>query len=459
MKNDQNQKVPLSTFFVFGLSQFVYMSIMNFVTAEINIYSTDILLIPVAIMGTVTILGKILEVVTAPFTGLMIEKIKMPWGKYRSWLMIACIPFALFHAGIFSVASFKLPLAGSVALFGGFLYLASLSGNITQSVQSSLVQGITYHNEDRKKLVTVNACGNYLAKSATGFMTFNLVAFFALYTGGENTGMALALFVLALAAILVYYILAHVVKRFKVDEDTEEHDYTARETLKLTFSNKYLLYVFGAFFMKSGAYFVVIGSTSYYFKYVVQQASMQRLFMTTINFAALAGVLLARYIFKNFSNKKAYLVCLVTMGVAAFASRFSGSNGYLFIGIMCLFAFVDSIVGIYSHLLFAESVDYCEYKNRVSFRGLSMSLHTLALDSSRIIQQIVVTIGLLSINYSASVGIEPENYSALLNMICLVPLIFLGLSLFFLTRYKLSPETMSEVRAELVRRRESKASA
>ena len=460
MQGQQDFKVTAKTLFIFGMVQFFYMLMMNMVTAQINYYATDLLFIPVALVGTITISGKVIETISAPLLGVMIEKVRLPWGKYRSWIFIACIPFAIFHMLIFVLADIQLSLPASIAAFAAFLFLGSLAGNVVQSVHSSLVQGITYVERDRKKLIKVNMTGNYLAKAATGFVTLQIIAFFAVRTGNEARGFTVVLLGVALLGICGYFILGHTVKRFKIDDHgSNERDFTVREMLKLTFSNKPLLCAFGAFFLKSGAYFTVIGTASYYFKHVSGAPGMMPTFMSVINIVSLGAVLLSQFFFRWFTNKQGYMIALILMAASCIVARFAGSNHWIFIISMCFFAFGDSMVGIYAYVLFAEAVDFCEYKNGDSFRGLSMCLLTLALDGSRILQQIVIAVGLSAIGYSAAQGISVEQAPTLMNMICIAPLLFLVIGGIILKSYSLDAKTMKDVRQKLADRRNGIATA
>lgn len=441
------------TVLAFCLAQFFYMSVMNMVTSQLNYYATDLLLIPVGVVGAITVTGKVLEVVTAPFSGIMIEHVRMPWGKYRSWLYVASVPFVIFHMLIFFSAKLPLGAAGKAALFALFLILASLAGNVVQSVQTSLVQGITYEDRDRKRLVKSNTSGNYLAKTATGLIWLPLIALVMDRGGSEADGFALVMALIALLAVGGYFALGHVVKRTRVDE-RDDCDYGVREMLRITFSNRPLLCAFGTFFMRGGAYFIVIGTASYYFKYVAGMPKMTATFMTLINLAALSAVLLSPLFFRLLQNRWGYLISLTLMAGACLAAYLARAQYWGFIAAMCVFAFGDAMAGMYSHLLFAEAVDYCEYRNRVSFRGLAMCLHTLALDGGRIFQQMIIAVGFSIMGYSAAEGVSAAQTPVLMGIICLTPLFFLILAAVILRLYPLDRAAMETIRAELLRRRE-----
>lgn len=445
--------VSRKTVFAFCLAQFFYMSVMNMVTSQLNYYATDLLLIPVGIVGAITITGKILEVVTAPFSGIMIEYVRLPWGKYRSWLYVASVPFVIFHMLIFFSAKFSLHPVERAVAFAVFLILASLAGNIVQSVQTSLVQGITYDDRNRKRLVKSNTAGNYLAKTATGLIWLPLIAFVIARGGSEADGFAIVMVLIALLAICGYFVLGHVVKKTHIDEQ-DDRDYSIKEMLRITFSNRPLLCAFGTFFMRGGAYFIVIGTASYYFKYVAGIPKMTATFMTLINLAALCAVLLSPLFFRFFQNQRGYLISLLLMATACLTAYAAQAQYWIFIAAMCVFAFGDAMAGMYSHLLFAEAVDYCEYKNKVSFRGLAMCLHTLALDGGRIFQQAIIAIGFSVMGYSAAEGISAAQTPMLMRIICLAPLLFLVLAVVILHFYTLDNAAMQKIRLELMQRKE-----
>lgn len=451
MNSGKDRPIDLKTVLVFGLAEYVYMLFMNTATSQLNYYATDVLLIPAALAGAILIMGKVIEVATAPAVGLMIEKVRLPWGKYRSWIFVACFPFAVFHALVFFGGEFGLSLSWSAAFFSVCLVIGSLSGNVVQSVHSALVQGVTYVDEARRKLIQSKTAANYIAKAGTGFIGIQLISYFTARTGRESTGFAMVLALMGIPLIIGYFILGVSIKKYKTD--TVEDDYTAKEMLSIIAKNKPLLCAFGSFFMKSGSYFTVIGLASYYFKYVVGDFSKLSLFFTITNIVALSAVAISNYFFARIANKRGFMLALGTMFVSLVLARFCGGNYVAFIALLSAFAFGDAFCNMYAYIHFSEAIDYCEYKNGISLRGFSMSLLTLGLDGSRVLQQIVIALGLSTMGYTAAKGISGAQASTLMNIICLVPAGFLALGMFILHQYGLKEKEISEYRRTLEVRR------
>jgi len=457
MESTENRAVPFRTVLVFGLAEYVYMLFMNTVTSQMNYYATDVLLIPAAVAGAILVMGKVIEVASAPAVGLMIEKVKLPWGKYRSWIFVASFPFAIFHALVFFGGEFHFSGVWPIVFFSTCLVIGSLSGNVVQSVHNALVQGLTYVDQERKKLIRSKTAANYLAKAGTGFIGIQLISFFAAKTGKESAGFAIVLALMGVLLIIGYFVLGVSAKKHSID--TVEGDYGAKEMLGMIARNKPLLCAFGSFFMKSGAYFTVTGLVSYYFKYVVGDFSKLSLFFTITNIAALCAVAVSNYFFLRVSNKKGFMVALGTMFFSVLLARFCGNNYKAFIALLSAFAFADAFCTMYGHIHFSEAIDYCEYKNGLSLRGLSMSLFTLALDGSRILQQLVIALGFSIMGYTTREGLSLTQASTLMNMICLVPAAFLALGMFVLKQYELQESELHEYRMALERKETNRAPA
>ena len=54
----------------------------------INMFMTDYLDITPAVAGTVLLIAKIIDFIVCLLSGVIMEKVKLPWGKYVSWFRI-----------------------------------------------------------------------------------------------------------------------------------------------------------------------------------------------------------------------------------------------------------------------------------------------------------------------------------------------------------------------------------
>lgn len=77
------KQVNLYGFYLFT-SSLAAMVQMTYLT----IFMTDELKIDTAIVATTLLIARIIDFIIGVICGGIIEKVRMPWGKYRSWLLV-----------------------------------------------------------------------------------------------------------------------------------------------------------------------------------------------------------------------------------------------------------------------------------------------------------------------------------------------------------------------------------
>src|SRR4030042_4638414 len=82
----------------------------NFFFQTFNIfllyYYTDVFGIDAAIAGTMFFLTRLWDAVNDPIMGIIADRTKTRWGKYRPYLLWMCIPFAVVGVFTFTVPDF-----------------------------------------------------------------------------------------------------------------------------------------------------------------------------------------------------------------------------------------------------------------------------------------------------------------------------------------------------------------
>ena len=54
----------------------------------LTIFMTDCIKIPAGIVATTLLVARVIDFFIGVICGGIIEKVRMPWGKYRSWLLV-----------------------------------------------------------------------------------------------------------------------------------------------------------------------------------------------------------------------------------------------------------------------------------------------------------------------------------------------------------------------------------
>ncbi len=58
------------------------------------------------VMGTLFLVVRILDAITDPIMGAIADQTKSRWGRFRPWLLIICVPFAVSCVLVYSTPDF-----------------------------------------------------------------------------------------------------------------------------------------------------------------------------------------------------------------------------------------------------------------------------------------------------------------------------------------------------------------
>ncbi|MBN1317690.1 MAG: MFS transporter [Anaerolineales bacterium] len=452
-------KLSNSIVWLYGIGELGKMLLAQTVATQENYFLTDVLYLPVALMGTILIAGMVLEVVSTPLVGIILEKARLPWGKYRSWLFLGSIPFAVFYALMFTVGSWSVPNGVAVVLVAAFLYLAALSGNLTIAAFESMLASLTSDAKERLSLSRCKHLFQQFGRILSGLVAVPLIFFISnRAAGGETAGYTGTFWILGIFCIVTFFMLGFGSKSRAVYKDSEP-DVPIKEMFKQLLQNRPLLQVFSVFLLKTIPLFLIYGTGMYYFKYIVGDVSKIAFAFSAFNFVAIPGVFIAPAIARRLGTKRTYMVGLIVMGISIFLVRFIGGNATLFIILTCIYMFASATINVINLPVFAAAADYGEYMSGKPIRGMAMSMSPLAVDASRVVQQIVIAIGLGAIGYSAGVEVTPQIASGLTNMISIVPALFIAGAIIVMSFYKLTDERIAEIREALDARKEAASAA
>ena len=82
------QRVSSEVVYTYGLANLGF-SLMGSMTS--NFYAfflTDVLFMPAAVMATLMMVLNLLDILTVPAAGVILQNSNLPWGKNRSWMLI-----------------------------------------------------------------------------------------------------------------------------------------------------------------------------------------------------------------------------------------------------------------------------------------------------------------------------------------------------------------------------------
>src|SRR5512132_3492435 len=183
-----------------GAAAFVFQTMIYF---QLNYY-TDTLGISAAAAGTLLLVGRLWDAFFDPMMGVIADRTKTRWGKFRPWVLWTSIPWAVVMVLAYTVPNFgsttKLFYAGITNIMLMTLY------SMNNTPYSALSGVMTGDSIERTSLSSYRFVAAMLAQLIVGGFTLPLVAKFGQGDNAKGWQMTMALWaVVCLACFLITF--------------------------------------------------------------------------------------------------------------------------------------------------------------------------------------------------------------------------------------------------------------
>ncbi|MBT8065993.1 MAG: MFS transporter [Gammaproteobacteria bacterium] len=382
---DNDEKLSLKEKAGFACGDFASnLFFMAFTMYGLYFY-TDVFGISAAVVGSMFLLARIWDAINDPIMGLIADRTRSKWGRFRPYLLWMAIPY-----GIVGFACFLVPDwgVGAKTTYAAITYI--LFGMIYTAVNlpySGLMAVISPNSLERTKIAGFRFIG---ANSGALFVALCiplLVQFF----GAENEqyGYKVTMGLVACLATILFFV-TFATTRERVEPPAGQSSSVLRDMSDL-FRNKpcFLLFLVGLLFL--GSLSVHLASVPFYFKYYVSesyelfgwQLETQELigaFFTWGTMCALLGVLTTRHVVKLFGKVNAFLILMTLSSMFWFPQYFLGPDDVSTLFILEGFsAFFAGPTPAIVFAMYADTVDYSEMKTGRRSTGLVMSFASLGM--------------------------------------------------------------------------------
>ena len=266
-------------------------------------YYTDVVGLSAAFVGTLFLVARIIDAVTDPLMGMIVDNTRTRFGKFRPWVLIgtlinSAVLLMLFSAHNFDGTFVYVYAAGTYILWG-------ITYTIMDIPYWSMIPSLSSERSEREHLVVWPRIFASIAWTAVG--GYGLWAVGLL--GGENQGHG---FFLMSAVIVVLFIASAVLTFFKVVDRSNQlsrklkavrERITVQDVKKIIGQNDQLQSLIGFVLSFNIAIQLVGGFGIYYFSYAIGQPEMFPMFMLVAGAAEFSGIFLFPWISKVINRR------------------------------------------------------------------------------------------------------------------------------------------------------------
>ena len=436
----------------------------NFFFQTFNIfllyYYTDVFGIDAAVAGTMFLITRIWDAINDPIMGILADRTKTRWGKYRPYLLWMAIPYGIFGYLIFA----NPPLEGTAKIvYAYFTYSMMMMAYTAINVPYSSLMGVLSPSSHAR---TIASTFRFIGAYGGGLMISMYVRPLVekLGAGNELRGFQYTMGLFAFASIILFWITFLTTKeRVQPPENQKQN---IREELQELLRNRPWVILFFASVFSTTFIAIRDSVTIHFFKYVVKTGAetvflgmdKTSLFLSLGRLMMMLGVLCVGFLIRLIDKK--VMAALLTLGTAAclVAFYFIPSDMY---GLMLILNAVGSfMMGPTSALvwsMYGDVADYGQAKFGRRSTGLIHSASLFSLKTGTVIAGFLAGQLLAYFGFIANQAQSRDALWGILLMFSIIPAVFAVVKAVALFLYPLNREKILEIERELARRKELSA--
>ena len=454
-----SEKISLKEKIGYGLGDAASSMFWKIFSMYLMFFYTDVYGLAPAVVGTMFLITRIWDSCFDPIVGIMSDRTKSKWGKFRPYLLWVAIPFALIGVLTFYVPDFD--EKGKIIYAYVTYSLMMMVYSLINVPYASLLGVIS---PDRKERNTLSSYRMVFAFGGS-LLALWLIEPLVNYFGGDLNSKAGWLATISVFGMITtaFFLACFFWTKERVQPISDE-----KQDLKLDLNdllkNKPWWILLGAGIGALIFNSIRDGAAIYYFKYFVSNAVNFdfNMFGTTFHMtptsfylvlgqaANIIGVIIATPLANRFGKKKTFLGAMFLASIFSVIFYFFGKEDvFLIMSFQVLISICAGCIFPLIWSMYADSADYSEWKQGRRATGLVFSASSMS-------QKFGWTIGgaatgwlLAYYGFQANVEQTAITQHGIQLMLSILPAIAAVISVIFITFYPLTEEKLEVIESEL----------
>lgn len=428
---------------------FVYQSVLLL----LGFYYTEVYgLNPTTVAG-IFLTVRIVDAVTDPIMGALVDRTKTRWGKYRPYLLFLCVPYAIASVLVFTVPDFG-PQAKVVYAYVTYSVLMVLF-TATNIPYGAMTGALTSNPEER---ASINATRFMFATGGGLVITSMVLPMTEVLGNNPAEGYRYAMMIMAALSVVLFLICFATTKE-RVQPVVSEQA-SLLSDLSLIWKNDQFRWLSLATFAMVTTQTIKNTTQMFYITTYVENAeAMVALFMSLWMVGGMIGSQLATKVLERTCKKQAYINLLLVCALMSGVSYVAGNNNIAVImGIQFFVGFFNQMIAPIWFTFTADATDYGESKFHRRIDGLTVSFTLFALKVGLSVGGAIAMAMLGNYGYiSGGVEQSPEAVEGVLTVFSIIPAIGFLLTALVVSQFKMNSKTIAETAAKLEVIRAAKA--
>ncbi|MCD8154210.1 MAG: MFS transporter [Clostridiales bacterium] len=440
----------LGFFYSFGEvgSQLSWYMINTYLT----VFYTDIVGLTASAISLIMLIARIWDAVNDPMMGIIADRTRTRWGKFRPYLMFASPFLAIFNLLTFTV--FPVQGVAKVIICLVCYIGAGMAYTAICVTYGGLVNLIARDSQVRMNYTSCRAIGASVIKIILSAVAMPMILFFGNSDVATAKGYFWTTLVCSVIMLPCFWLCAWKCKETVVVEVPREAAQakakrSVLESLKLMTKNKMLLITVWCVFLGAMAITARMSMLTYYVIYVVGSYTMIAPIFTTMTVTELIGCTLMPWGTKTFGKRNWLLILNIVM-IIGFVVLFAApvNNNVFLIVISAVIGFANSSANVCTGML-SDCIEYGDWKYGIREEGLTYSYMSFGVKLATAVAG-SVTVMLLALSGYVPNQEQTEavkmGINAVVNLIPAACIVASAIPLFW---YNLDKKMMDKIRVEL----------
>ncbi len=457
-------KVKLREKIGYGFGDAASSMFWKIFTFYLAIFYTDVFGIPAAAAGTMFLVTRIWDTANDPIMGIICDRTKSKWGKFRPYLLWIAVPFAIIGVLLFTTP--ELTMKGKI-VYAYVTYTLMMMAYTAINVPYASLLGVMTSDPNER-----TAFASYRMVFAFAGSLLVVAIFQPLLDGFKQSGIDVAtsyqLTMVVIGVIAIgFFLMTFSWTRERITPPKEQQN-SLKADFKNLLNNIPWFILLGAGVMTLIFNSVRDGVALYYFKYFISETidfeNSVIFSTTTIAYSTfylflgqatnMLGVIMAKPVSAALGKRKTFIYAMFAAAVLSTGFFYLDKDQTVLIfGLQAVISFCAGIIFPLLWSMYADAADYSEWKTGRRATGLVFSASSMSQKLGWTIGG-ALTLWLLAIyGFEANVIQSEESIKGIKYMMSYIPAIGALLSGLFMVFYRLDDEKVKNIMVDLENRR------
>jgi GPH family glycoside/pentoside/hexuronide:cation symporter/probable glucitol transport protein GutA len=414
------------------------------------VFFTDVFGISGGAAGLIMMFTRIWDAVNDPMMGVIADRTRTRWGRYRPWLLFMAVPAVIFLVLNFSAP--QLSPAGKI-LYASITYvLMSMAFTAVDVPYWTLPAAMTQDVGKRTTIYTVSRTSTSISSIIVGIAAIPLIT--TLGGGNMARGYFITALVIGILGAVLYLCGFKLVREHVTPPPAEQFKFS--EAAKVIAQNKPLLLILLSMLIASSISSLRANLYIYWVQYNIGSLEMVPVFSIISLPAVILGVALTPLLTKKLGQKGLFIFACGWGSVSNFIFYFVGYANVSAVMVMYFLISIPSgFIMVLVSSMIANTIEYAEWKTGQRREGLIVSTQTFLAKLCMAIGGGLSGLVLTLVRYQPNTVQSERTMAAFHFTLTVVAGIGFLLGIIPMLFNNFNDKKYAEITAELARRREA----